>query len=281
MAIILEGRPVAEDVKRQLAAAREKGVRPSLAVIRFGCGEADLSYERSIVKLCRTSQVRVSVFTLDRGATLGEVRRVFDPLNRDRSVDGILVMGSPEAPDVTAYMRRTICRRKDIDAMGLENMAGVYGADASAVLPCTAQAVLRMLEYYELAVSGKRVCVLGRSLIAGRPIALALLGRNATVTVCHSYTQDLSGQTRRAEIIVSAVGRAKFLTGKHISAGAVVIDVGINLDGEGRLCGDADFASVQEVAGAVTPVPNGVGAVTNALLLLHVYHSCLSRKEEE
>jgi methylenetetrahydrofolate dehydrogenase (NADP+)/methenyltetrahydrofolate cyclohydrolase len=159
---------------------------------------------------------------------------------------------------------------KDVDGCTTANVASVYAGDGKGFAPCTPEGVMRLLDHYGVRLDGARVCVLGRSLVVGRPLASLLVSRDATVTICHSHTADLALECRSADVVVSAMGRARSVTSKMIAPGSVVIDVGMNVDDEGRLCGDVDYEAVSEVASAVTPVPRGTGSVTTSVLAEHV-----------
>ena len=167
--------------------------------------------------------------------------------------------------------------KKDLDGISPENIAKVFAGDPTGFAPCTAEAVIEVLKAYDIPITGKRATVVGRSMIVGKPLSMLLLKENATVTVCHTRTADLKGTCKNAEILVAAAGKAKMLDGDYVGEGAVVIDVGINVDGDGKLCGDVDFASIQEKAAMATPVPGGVGAVTTAVLAAHLVRAALQQ----
>ena len=176
------------------------------------------------------------------------------------------------------YIKNKIDHRKDIDGIGFSNMAALYAGDSNVIAPCTAEAVVALLDYYNIDLTGKLVTVLGRSLVVGKPVAMLLLNRNATVNICHSNTLNIAEICKKSDIIVSCVGNAKFVKENFVNDKSIVIDVGINIDEEGEVCGDVDFEKVEKIVKAITPVPRGVGGITNAILAKHVVESANRRK---
>ena len=269
-AIAFRGRDVVEDmneaIKADLARLPEGCPAPKLAILRAGERPDDIAYENSIIK--RFAGIGLDTLVRPCPETIGQEEFLADlhRMNGDAEIHGILVLRPlPEQID-SRIVAEAIDPRKDVDGISPVNMAKVFAGDAGGFAPCTAAAVVAMLDYANVELSGKRVAVIGRSLVVGKPLSMLLLGRNATVTVCHSKTQDLPAVCREAEILVACVGRAKMLTGDYIRPGATVIDVGINLGEDGKYCGDVDFAAAQGLAGAITPVPGGVGTVTTSIL---------------
>lgn len=270
MAIWIDGKALAQKVRGEVAAeAAEmtaKGHQPGLAVILVGEDPASQVYVRNKVRACENCGMHSEKYTLPAETSTEEVIALVERLNHDDAVDGILVqLPLPRGIDRKAVLR-AIAPEKDSDMLHPENL-GELASGAKCLAPCTPSGVMRMLEEYNIPVEGKRCCVIGRSELVGRPAALLLTGKNGTVTVCHSRTADLAEETRRADILVAAIGKAKFVTADMIKPGAAVIDVGINRLEDGSLCGDVDFEAAEKVAGWITPVPGGCGPMTIAMLL--------------
>ncbi len=282
MAKLLAGKPLAEaitaELARKTAALGERGVIPTLAVIRLGDEPGDLAYEKGAANRAAACGVTLRSFRLERTASAQELMELLDRLNADPEIHGVLLLRP--LPEQIRLDEERICNRlapqKDVDGMTQLSAAGVYAGAKLGFAPCTAQAVLELLHFYGIDCAGKRVAVIGRSLVIGRPVAMLLLAENATVTLCHSKTVDIAEICRSADIIVSAAGVLNSLGAAHVRPGQVVIDVAMNYDpdkrtakGRGGMAGDADFAQVEPIVGAITPVPGGVGSVTSAVLMKH------------
>ena len=261
---------IVEEIKVKVEELKGKGVNPKLAILRVGAREDDLAYERGVLKRFETAGVDVEVTALDAGVSQEELDKTFDGINNDPEVHGILVFRPLPKPLSDEHMRRTIDPGKDSDFMDIRNMENVLAGVPDCAAPCTAEAVMALIKHYQIETKGKKVTVVGRSLVIGKPVALLLTTANATVTVCHTKTADIEAECRNADIIVACCGVAKMITDKYVKRGQTVIDVGMNVDEEGRLCGDVDYEKVSEIADAVTPVPGGVGSITTAILLRHV-----------
>lgn len=274
MAEQLTGKEVSSAVKERLAekvkTLTQADKTPTLAILRVGERPDDLSYERSAMKVADTLGIAVRSFVLAAEAAQSEIEAAIDEINADDSIHGCLMFRPlPKGIDETALCNR-LDARKDMDGIGLGSLAGVFAGTGQGYAPCTAQACIEICEHYNVPVQGKHVVVIGRSLVIGKPVAMLFLQRNATVTICHSRSENLAEITRGADIVVCATGRAKAYGAEYFSAGQTVLDVGINVDENGNLCGDVDFAAVEPIVGAITPVPRGVGSVTTALLMEHV-----------
>ena len=268
-AILIDGRAVAkafkEEIAQRTAQMIEKGVHPHLAVVLVGENPASQVYVRNKENGCIKAGIRSTVIRLDENCTQQELENTVSALNEDESVHGILVqLPLPKHLD-EARVLRLIDPDKDVDGFHAMNSGRLMNGQPGFV-PCTPLGVMKLLESYDIDPSGKHAVVIGRSNIVGKPMAMLLLGANATVTVCHSRTQNLAEITRQADILVAAVGRANFVTADMVKPGAAVIDVGINRV-DGQIVGDVDFDAVNEVAGYITPVPGGVGQMTIAMLL--------------
>lgn len=267
---ILDGKALAaeirSEVKTQVAALAEKGVSTALAVILVGDDSASQVYVRNKIKACADTGIRSLEFRMPAETTQQQLLAKIAELNADESVDGILVqLPLPKQINVDAVIS-AIDPAKDVDGFHVAN-AGALVTGKQGFVPCTPFGVMRLIEKSGVNPRGKSAVIVGRSNIVGKPMALLLLAADATVTVAHSCTPDLSAVTRNADILVAAVGRAKLIKADMVKPGAVVIDVGMNRDENGKLCGDVDFAEVKEIAGSITPVPGGVGPMTIAMLM--------------
>ena len=267
---ILDGKALAaeirSEVKTQVAALAEKGVSTALAVILVGDDSASQVYVRNKIKACADTGIRSLEFRMPAETTQQQLLAKIAELNADESVDGILVqLPLPKQINADAVIA-AIDPAKDVDGFHVAN-AGALITGKQGFVPCTPFGVMRLIEKSGVDPRGKSAVIVGRSNIVGKPMALLLLAADATVTVAHSRTPDLCAVTRNADILVAAVGRAKLIKADMVKPGAVVIDVGMNRDENGKLCGDVDFAEVKEIAGSITPVPGGVGPMTIAMLM--------------
>lgn len=267
---ILDGKALAaeirSEVKTQVAALAEKGVSTALAVILVGDDSASQVYVRNKIKACADTGIRSLEFRMPAETTQQQLLAKIAELNADEGVDGILVqLPLPKQINADAVIS-AIDPVKDVDGFHVAN-AGALVTGKQGFVPCTPFGVMRLIEKSGVNPRGKSAVIVGRSNIVGKPMALLLLAADATVTVAHSRTPDLSAVTRNADILVAAVGRAKLIKADMVKPGAVVIDVGMNRDENGKLCGDVDFAEVKEIAGSITPVPGGVGPMTIAMLM--------------
>ena len=271
MATIIDGKRISAEIRAELAEqtkefTKEYGIAPGLAVIIVGEDPASRVYVRNKHKACAEVGFYSEVHELAADVDEQQVLNMIDALNQKDAIHGILVqLPLPRHLDEQKILLR-IKPEKDVDAFHPYNLGKIMIGDYN-VLPCTPAGVMQLLSRSGVSAAGKHCVVIGRSNIVGKPMAMLLLHDNGTVTVCHSRTPDLKAQTLQADILVSAVGRARFVTADMVKPGAVVIDVGINRDADGKLCGDVDFASVSEVASMITPVPGGVGPMTITMLL--------------
>lgn len=274
MAQLLTGKEVVASMKDDLLARVEalisRGVVPTLAIVRMGERPDDLSYERTAIKRAEGLGIAVRLFALAADATEAELEAVVKRVNADDSIHGCLMFRPLPAHIDEMRICDMLAPEKDIDGISKASLAGVFTDEPHGFPPATAQACLEILDYYGIPVEGKHVVVVGRSLVIGKPVAMMLLGRNASVTVCHSKTEDLVFLTRLADIVICATGRARAYGAVYFSPGQTVLDVGINFDADGNLCGDVDFDAVEPFVGAITPVPGGLGSVTTSATLSHV-----------
>lgn len=268
----LKGLPVANAINERITDAMKSwtGRVPHLAIIRVGERPDDMSYERGATKKMEKVGFDCTLYTFPADIDNDTFQKEFDKINEDDNIDGILLLRPlPKHLDEQAVVNR-INPNKDLDGISPVNMAKVYAGDETGFAPCTAEAVIEMLDYAGVDLKGKRVAVVGRSLVIGKPVAMLLMKKNATITVCHTKTIDMPGTCKNAEVIVAAAGVAKMIDSSYVADGAVVIDVGINVDEEGNLCGDVNFDDISGVASVATPVPGGVGSVTTSVLAKHL-----------
>ena len=274
MAMILKGAPVVAAMNEANAARCEalkaKGITPTLAVVRVGARKDDLSYERGVMTRCGKVGVAVRQYLLPADAAQEQLLDVIHGINADPAIHGCLLFRPLPKQFDDRTIRAALSPEKDIDGITDGSLAGVFTNTAIGYPPCTAQACLEILRHYDLPLSGKRAVVVGRSLVVGKPAAMMLDRQNATVTICNSRTQNLPALCREADILVVAMGKMGFIGGDCLREGQVVVDVGIHVNAEGKLCGDVRFAEAEPVVGAITPVPGGVGTVTTSVLVSHV-----------
>ena len=274
MSVILKGAPVVAAMNEanaaRCAALREKGVVPTLAVVRVGAREDDLSYEKGVMARCAKVGVEVKQFLLPADAAQEELLGVIACINADPSIHGCLLFRPLPRQFDDRTVRAALAPEKDIDGITDGSLAGVFTNTALGYPPCTAQACLEILKFYDIPLSGRRAVVVGRSLVVGKPAAMMLDRENATVTLCNSRTRDLPEVCREADIVVVAMGKAGAVGAEHLREGQVVVDVGIHVNEEGKLCGDVRFGEAEPLVEAITPVPGGVGTVTTSVLVSHV-----------
>lgn len=265
-------RQLRADVAARVQALQTRGITPGLAVILVGDNPASQVYVRNKVKACEDTGMHSVLETWPASMTEAELLARVDAMNRDASIHGILVQLPLPAHIDAQKVIEAIDPAKDVDGFHIAS-AGALMTGMPGFWPCTPYGCMKMLEHIGYDLRGKHAVVIGRSNIVGKPMALMLLQKNATVTICHSATQDLKAQTLQADVIVAAVGKRNVLTADMVKPGAVVIDVGMNRNDAGKLCGDVDFAGVKEVAGWITPVPGGVGPMTITMLMVNTLES--------
>ena len=273
MAQMLKGAEVVsalnERIKAEVSALVSRGVVPTLAILRVGEKPDDLAYERGAVKRAETVGVAIRQIALPETVSQEELLAQIARINSDDTIHGCLMLRPLPKHIDDLRAREALLPEKDIDGITEGSLAGVFAGTNRGFPPCTAQACMEILNYYGIDPAGKRAVVIGRSLVIGKPIAMMLLGQNATVTICHTRTKDMPSETRRAEILIVAAGRA-VVGAEYVAEGQTVLDVGINFDASGKMMGDVDFAAVEHIVGAITPVPGGVGTVTTSVLMAHV-----------
>ena len=272
--ILMKGAEVNAAMKERMInrvdALKKNGVQPVINIVRIGNRSDDLAYERGARKRMESVGVEMKITELPEDISQADFVKAFRKVNEDKTVHGIMLFRPLPKHLDESEIASIINPIKDVDCMSPVNIAKVFMGDEGVFAPCTAKAVMEMLAHYEVDLSGKNVVIVGRSMVVGKPLAMLMLKKNATVTVCHTRTVDLAEKCRRADVIVAATGRAGMITGDMISRGTIVVDVGININEEGKLCGDVEFESVEPQASYISPVPGGVGGVTSSVLASHV-----------
>lgn len=259
-----------ERIKAQVAELQAKGVNPTLGIIRVGENPSDISYEKGATKRCETLGVACEKILLPEDVSQEELLSVIDKVNKDTNIHGVLLFRPLPKHLNQAVIENALDPAKDVDCMTDGSMSGVFTGKKVGFPPCTPQACMEILDHYGIDCTGKKAVVIGRSLVVGKPAAMMLIKKNATVTVCHTRTVDMPSVSREADIIIVAAGRAGVVGAEYVKPGQVIIDVGINMNAEGKLCGDVDYAAVEPIVDAITPVPGGVGSVTTSVLVGHV-----------
>jgi methylenetetrahydrofolate dehydrogenase (NADP+)/methenyltetrahydrofolate cyclohydrolase len=270
---LLTGKEVAQkmdlEIQADVQAFKAKGINPTLKIMIVGDASDSLAYANSAKKMAEKNGIACDIEQLPGTTSQDDFIAVLKARNADKKVNGIIVMRPMPKHISEEVIKYILAPEKDIDCFSPVNAGKVMAGDLTGFPPATPQAVMEILRFYEIPMKGKEAVIIGRSMVVGKPNAMLLLNENATVTLCHSKTQDLPGVCRRADILVAAIGKAKMITADYIKPGAVVIDVGINVEND-KLYGDVDTEAAKEVAGAITPVPGGVGTVTTRVLLKHV-----------
>ena len=281
MAMLLKGadaaRALTEQLREQAEELKKNGTEPCLAILRVGAREDDLSYERGALKRCEKVGITVRQVVLPEDAGQQELMDNIRSLNEDERVHGVLMFRPLPKQFDDRTVRAALAPEKDIDGITDGSLAGVFTNTDLGYAPCTAQACLEILKYYNIPLSGRRAVVVGRSLVVGKPAAMMLDRENATVTLCNSRTRNLPEVCRQADIVVVAMGKMAAVGADCLRAGQTVVDVGIHVNEEGKLCGDVQFAAAEPVVDAITPVPGGVGTVTTSVLVGHVVQAAAKK----
>lgn len=278
--ITLRGADVSAGLKVQVESLlKELGRVPQLAIVRVGESPDDISYEKGAVRRMKSFGLNAEKFTFPEDIKDSDFKREFKKINEDSRIDGILVLKPLPPQIIQEDIDRMINPLKDLDGISPVNIAKVFSGDSTGFAPCTAEAAMNMLKMNHIELSGKRAVVIGRSMVVGRPLAMLLLQENATVMVCHTQTTDLQEACKSADILVTAAGSAGLIDHRFVKEGAVVIDVGINVDENGHLCGDVNFEDIRDTAGMATPVPGGIGDVTTAVLAGRLVSAALAQKK--
>lgn len=268
--ILLYGADTANVIKEEIESMKKSlsGYTPTLGIVRIGANPADLSYEKGAIKKMESLSLNTKVFEFDESISSDEFLDEFKKINTDKNIDGILLFRPlPKHIDEKKVID-VLDEKKDLDGISYKNIAKIFAGEKDGFAPCTAKAVMKIIESNNIELEGKNVVVVGRSMVIGKPVAMMALGKNATVTICHSKTKNLKEVCKNADVLIVAVGKAKMINEEYIGDNAIVIDVGINFV-DGKLCGDVDLSNVVNAAMA-TPVPKGVGAVTTSVLAEHL-----------
>ena len=274
----LRGKKVSDGIKEYVSKELETlTFVPKLAIVRVGENPDDMSYERGATKKLKSFGLDVASYVFPQDISDEDFKKAFKNINEDDEVTGILLLRPLPRTINEKDIENMIDPKKDLDGISPINIAKVFAGDTTGFSPCTAEAVIEVLKAYDIELTGKRVTVVGRSMVVGKPVSMLLLKENATVTMTHTRTVDLKKTCSDAEIVVAAAGRAKMLNSDYCGQDAVMIDVGINVDENGKLCGDVDYATLDDKASAATPVPGGVGTVTTAVLAKHLIQAAKMR----
>lgn len=274
----LRGKKVSDGIKEYVSKELETlSFVPKLAIVRVGENPDDMSYERGATKKLKSFGLDVASYVFPQDISDEDFKKAFKDINEDDEVTGILLLRPLPRTINEKDIENMIDPKKDLDGISPINIAKVFAGDTTGFSPCTSEAVIEVLKAYDIELTGKRVTVVGRSMVVGKPVSMLLLKENATVTMTHTRTVDLKKTCSDAEIVVAAAGRAKMLNSDYCGQDAVMIDVGINVDENGKLCGDVDYATLDSKASAATPVPGGVGTVTTAVLAKHLIQAAKMR----
>lgn len=274
----LRGKKVSDGIKEYVSKELETlSFVPKLAIVRVGENPDDMSYERGATKKLKSFGLDVASYVFPQDISDEAFKKAFKDINEDDEVTGILLLRPLPRTINEKDIENMIDPKKDLDGISPINIAKVFAGDTTGFSPCTAEAVIEVLKAYDIELTSKRVTVVGRSMVVGKPVSMLLLKENATVTMTHTRTVDLKKTCSDAEIVVAAAGRAKMLNSDYCGQDAVMIDVGINVDENGKLCGDVDYATLDGKASAATPVPGGVGTVTTAVLAKHLIQAAKMR----
>lgn len=274
----LRGKKVSDGIKEYVSKELETlSFVPKLAIVRVGENPDDMSYERGATKKLKSFGLDVASYVFPQDISDEDFKKAFKDINEDDEVTGILLLRPLPRTINEKDIENMIDPKKDLDGISPSNIAKVFAGDTSGFSPCTAEAVIEVLKAYDIELTGKRVTVVGRSMVVGKPVSMLLLKENATVTMTHTRTVNLKKTCSDAEIVIAAAGRAKMLNSDYCGQDAVMIDVGINVDENGKLCGDVDYSTLDGKASAATPVPGGVGTVTTAVLAKHLIQAAKMR----
>lgn len=274
----LRGKKVSDGIKEYVSKELETlSFVPKLAIVRVGENPDDMSYERGATKKLKSFGLDVASYVFPQDISDEDFKNAFKDINEDDEVTGILLLRPLPRAINEKDIENMIDPKKDLDGISPINIAKVFAGDTTGFSPCTAEAVIEVLKAYDIELTGKRVTVVGRSMVVGKPVSMLLLKENATVTMTHTRTVDLKKTCSDAEIVIAAAGRAKMLNSDYCGQDAVMIDVGINVDDNGKLCGDVDYSTLDGKASAATPVPGGVGTITTAVLAKHLIQAAKMR----
>ena len=279
--MIFDGREVAEALTESLSDRvynlKKRGVEPKLVMLRVGEKPNDMSYERTASKKLEKMGIAVSHIVLPENCSESELLGQIEAINKDDSIHGCLMFRPLDNKELEIKAANLLDPKKDVDSMTPVSLTSEYLGNREGFVPCTAQACMEILDYYHVDLSGKHVAIIGRSHVVGKPLAMLLQNRDATITMCHSKTKNLPGVCSRADILISAAGKAGFVNKYYVNPSQIVLDVGINFNEDGKMCGDVDFDQVSPIVWAITPVPGGVGPMTIAMLMKNTLTAALRK----
>ena len=268
-----------EEIKAKVETLKAQNITPTLGIIRIGEREDDIAYERGATKRCETLGVAYEKFLLPADVEEEEVLKTIDQVNKSEKIHGVLLFRALPKHLNEDKIVNALAVEKDVDGITDLSMAGVFMGKDMGYAPCTPSACMKVLDHYGIDCTGKKVVVIGRSLVVGKPAAMMLDKKNATVTICHTRTVDMPSVAKEADIVIVAAGRAGVVGADYVREGQTIIDVGINVNAEGKLCGDVDYAAVEPIVDAITPVPGGVGSVTTSVLVGHVVEAAMRKAQ--
>ena len=268
-----------EEIKAKVETLKAQNITPTLGIIRIGEREDDIAYERGATKRCETLGVAYEKFLLPADVEEEEVLKTIDQVNKSEKIHGVLLFRPLPKHLNEDKIVNALAVEKDVDGITDLSMAGVFMGKDMGYAPCTPSACMKVLDHYGIDCTGKKVVVIGRSLVVGKPAAMMLVKKNATVTICHTRTVDMPSVAKEADIVIVAAGRAGVVGADYVREGQTIIDVGINVNAEGKLCGDVDYAAVEPIVDAITPVPGGVGSVTTSVLVGHVVEAAMRKAQ--
>jgi len=275
---ILKGKDVAhtirEQIKKDVEGLKNQGKHPKLAIVRLGSNPDDIYYENSIIKNCKDLGIVSEVFEKDLSISTENLVDLLTELNNEESISGILVFRPLPKHIDENIIRNSVSPGKDVDCMNSLNLGKIFEGDMTGFAPCTPKAAMEILKYYEIPMEGKNAVIINRSTVVGKPLAMMLLEENATVTICHSRTRDLEKVAKEADIVLTALGRAKMFGPEYFHKESIIIDIGMSPDSQGKMSGDIDYDKVYQDVAGITPVPGGVGSVTTSILLKQVVEAC-------
>ena len=282
---LLSGKEVSLELisrlKKRILKLKCEGVVPAAAFIRVGSNRDDMAYQNSIMKACSNIGVRTQLHELEDNITTEALVELIKKLNDSGSIHGIMIFRPLPVHIDEELINSTVCPEKDIEGMNPINLAKVFAGNYDGFAPCTATAVMEILKYYNISLKGKHAVILGRSMVVGKPLSMMLLKEDETVTLCHSKTEHIDEMARTADVLVAAMGRPNAVGADYIKPGAIVIDVGINVDQSGKIHGDVNFEEAEKTASMITPVPGGVGSVTTAILIKNIVKAAKHLKNNQ
>lgn len=282
MTKILKGAPVSAQIRQEIEEKLElltsKGIEAKIATVRLGSNPDDVTYEKNILRNCERMGIATNRIVKDNDISTEEFLTILEELNQDETVSGILLLSLLTTRDDQEIIRRAISPEKDIDGIHPLNLEKIFRGETDGLAPCAARAAVELLDFNEIELAGKNVVIINRSMVIGKPLAMMLLERDSTVTICHSRTKDMKSITKRADIVLTAIGRANHFDRSYFNKDAIVLDIGIDFDEDGKLTGDLDFDDLMGEVAMITPVPGGIGGITTSILLKQAIESAVKNR---